>query len=171
VVTSLRDTASAAGIQRPLIWTESGAPSSQRYGGSPSMQAGYVVQAYAAAFGLGVGMMTWFPFQDFDNPTYFYFASHGLLGLDGTTKPSYAAYSVAASYLTAATALRAQDPASSADPAGPKDTLSRNPTAGGSSWPGPTASPRRKVGPRRTCAPCSTSMVSRRPTASSRGRR
>ena len=52
VVTSLRDTVSAAGIQRPLIWTESGAPSSQRYGGSPSMQANYVVKSYAAAFGL-----------------------------------------------------------------------------------------------------------------------
>jgi hypothetical protein len=131
VVTSLRDTASAAGIQRPLIWTESGAPSSQRYGGSPSMQAGYVVQAYAAAFGLGVGMMTWFPFQDFDNPTYFYFASHGLLGLDGTTKPSYAAYSVAASYLTAATALRAQDPGEFSGPGQAEGYTFAQPDGGG----------------------------------------
>ena len=108
VVAALHTTMAAAGVQLPLIWTETGAPTDPHWGGSVASQADYVLKAYAGALALGIPLVTWFPIQDFNDPTYGYFSSHGLLDINGVAKPSLTAYRVAAGYLTPVTFLRAQ---------------------------------------------------------------
>jgi hypothetical protein len=100
-----------AGVDRPLILSETGAPSDPRYGGSLTKQADYVAQIYAEGLGRGFSNVTWFPLHDFNNPQYGYFQSHGLLTIDGQPKPALTAYQVASRYLGAASGLRGQSAA------------------------------------------------------------
>lgn len=109
-VGALRSTIAAAGLQRPLIWTEGSTSSNPKYGGSDAGQTAYVVKAYARTFGLTIDQLCWFPYQDYgDSGIYAYFSSHGLTTSSGVTKPAYTAYRLASSYLSAATLLRVQD--------------------------------------------------------------
>ncbi len=105
-VDSIRQTLASAGVQKPLIWTETGAPSDPNYGGSLAAQADYVVEAYTAGLMQGLQTVTWFPLHDFNDPNHGSFASDGLLAADNSPKPAYTAYTVAAGYLTTATPLR-----------------------------------------------------------------
>ncbi|HMA37909.1 MAG TPA: S-layer homology domain-containing protein, partial [Chloroflexia bacterium] len=123
LVDSLQATMAAAGVQKPLIWSETGASSDPFWQGSLALQAAYVPKVYAGILRSGIQSASWFPLHDFDDPTYGYFARHGLLALDGTPKPAYTAYQVAAGYLSSTTFLRPQA----------AGELGGNPTATGSS--------------------------------------
>jgi hypothetical protein len=106
VVQSLRTTMQAANVQKPLLWTETSAPSSPQYQGSLEEQSAYVAQAYASGLGLGLNAITWFPLQDFTSTTFRFFTTDGLMNLDNSYKPSFLAYQVAAGYLESALFLR-----------------------------------------------------------------
>ncbi len=109
-VAALRSTLTAAGVQRPLIWTEGSISSNPKYGGSAALQTAYIVKAYAQTFGLTIDQLCWFPYKDYaDSGDYAYFSSHGLTTPNDAPKPSYTAYRLASSYLITATLLRVQD--------------------------------------------------------------
>jgi O-glycosyl hydrolase len=93
---------------KPVWVNESGLPTwndpakppgggSRPYFGSGTMteQASYVLQALA--YGLAAGVQRYFVFQAYDDRNS---EAFGLLRNDGTPRPAYAAYQVAARYLT-----------------------------------------------------------------------
>jgi hypothetical protein len=101
-VAEIQGILAAAGVQKPIVCTETDLTSSTDGGyriprlppNDQSTQARWLVQVHAQGFAAGLDMITWFPARDFqtDVPGWQVFTEGGLLRQDGGPKPALLAY-------------------------------------------------------------------------------